>query len=44
MVNGAATGNVALNITQSSLSSFGEDDNGELYVLSGNQVRRIDAN
>ena len=44
VVGGAAQGNTAVNITQGSLTSFGEDDNGELYVLSGNQVRRIDAN
>ncbi|MBK7582287.1 MAG: PQQ-dependent sugar dehydrogenase [Myxococcales bacterium] len=44
VVGGVAQGNAALNIKQTSLTSFGEDDSGELYALAGNQVRRIDAN
>ncbi|MCC6667099.1 MAG: PQQ-dependent sugar dehydrogenase [Polyangiaceae bacterium] len=43
VVGGVAQNNTALNITQGNLSSFGEDQNGELYVTSGGQLKRIDA-
>ena len=43
VVNGKAQNNTKLNITKGSLSSFGEDANGELYVTAGSSVQRIDA-
>ncbi|MFO0569801.1 MAG: PQQ-dependent sugar dehydrogenase [Polyangiaceae bacterium] len=40
---GQAQNHSTLNITQTSVTSFGQDDNGELYILSGSTVNRIDA-